>query len=161
MEAWLGALPGHPLPNIRRPLIHTLNLADLVPLSSVWAGHDVNPCPLYPENSPPLLHAATAGATPFRLNLHIGDLGHTLVFGPTGAGKSVLLNLLAAQFRRYQGKGGETATICAFDKGRSMWALVNACGASTTISPAIRRVSLLPRCPSSIPTATWPGRKNG
>jgi type IV secretion/conjugal transfer VirB4 family ATPase len=128
MEAWRGALPGHPMPNIRRPLIHTLNLADLVPLSSVWAGHDVNPCPLYPENSPPLLHAATAGATPFRLNLHIGDLGHTLVFGPTGAGKSVLLNLLAAQFRRYQGKGGETATICAFDKGRSMWALVNACG---------------------------------
>ena len=29
--------------------------------------------------------------TPFRLDLHVGDVGHTLVVGPTGAGKSVLL----------------------------------------------------------------------
>jgi type IV secretion/conjugal transfer VirB4 family ATPase len=123
MEAWLGTLPGHVRPNVRRPLIHTLNLSDLLPLATVWPGLDVNPCPLYPEDSPPLLHAATSGATPFRLNLHVGDVGHTLVFGPTGAGKSVLLSTVAAQFRRY-----ESATICAFDKGRSMLALVKACG---------------------------------
>jgi type IV secretion/conjugal transfer VirB4 family ATPase len=123
MEAWLGTLPGHQRPNVRRPLIHTLNLSDLLPLATVWPGLDVNPCPLYPENSPPLLHAATSGATPFRLNLHVGDVGHTLVFGPTGAGKSVLLCTVAAQFRRYEG-----ATICAFDKGRSMLALAKACG---------------------------------
>ena len=123
MEAWLGTLPGHLRPNVRRPLIHTLNLADLLPLATVWPGLDHCPCPLYPEGSPPLLHAATAGATPFRLNLHAGDVGHTLVFGPTGAGKSVLLCTIAAQFRRYKG-----ASICAFDKGRSMLALVKACG---------------------------------
>ena len=35
------------------------------------------------------MHGATAGATPFRINLHVGDVGHTVVFGPTGAGKSV------------------------------------------------------------------------
>ena len=103
MEAWLGTLPGHLRPNVRRPLIHTLNLADLLPLATVWPGLENNPCPLYPEDSPPLLHAATAGATPFRLNLHVGDVGHTLVFGPTGAGKSVLLCTVAAQFRRYEG----------------------------------------------------------
>jgi type IV secretion/conjugal transfer VirB4 family ATPase len=123
MEAWLGSLPGHIRPNVRRPLIHTLNLADLLPLATVWPGLEHNPSPLYPEDSPALLHAATTGATPFRLNLHVGDVGHTLVFGPTGAGKSVLLCTVAAQFRRYQG-----ATICAFDKGRSMLALVKACG---------------------------------
>jgi type IV secretion system protein VirB4 len=123
MEAWLGTLPGHIRPNIRRPLIHTLNLADLLPLASVWPGLDHNPCNLYPAESPPLLHAATSGATPFRLNLHVGDVGHTLVFGPTGAGKSVLLCTIATQFRRYAG-----ATVCAFDKGRSMMALVKACG---------------------------------
>lgn len=122
MEAWLGSLPGHGMPNIRRPMIHTLNLADLLPLSSVWPGHEANPCPLYPPNSPALLHSKTAGATPFRLNVHFGDLGHFLVFGPTGAGKSVLLAMIAAQFRRYP-----NATICAFDKGRSLWALVEAC----------------------------------
>lgn len=123
MEAWLGSLAGHPEPNIRRPVLHTLNLADLVPLASVWPGRAVNPCPFYPPNSPPLAQAATSGATPFRLNLHIGDVGHTLIFGPTGAGKSTLLGLLAAQFRRYP-KG----TINVFDKGRSILPLCFAVG---------------------------------
>ncbi len=123
LEAWLGSLPGHAEANIRRPMVNTLNLADLLPLSSVWAGRDENPCPLYPAGSPALLHAATAGATPFRLNLHVGDVGHTLVFGPTGAGKSTKLAVILAQFRRYRG-----ATICAFDKGRSIYALTKAAG---------------------------------
>jgi type IV secretion system protein TrbE len=44
VEAWLGSLPGHAIPNVRRPLIHTGNLADLLPLAGVWT----DPCPLYP-----------------------------------------------------------------------------------------------------------------
>jgi ABC-type molybdenum transport system ATPase subunit/photorepair protein PhrA len=44
---------------------------------------------------------ATDGATPFRLDLHVGDVGHTMIVGPTGAGKSVLLATLAAQWLRY------------------------------------------------------------
>src|SRR6185437_1367580 len=82
-----------------------------------------NPCPFYPAGSPPLMHGATSGATPFRVNLHVGDVAHTLIFGPTGAGKSVLLCTVALQALRYLG-----VTICAFDKGRSMWATVHACG---------------------------------
>jgi type IV secretion system protein VirB4 len=123
MEAWLGSLPGHPHPNIRRPVVHTLNLADLVPLASVWPGAARNPCPFYPPNSPPLAQAATSGATPFRFNLHVGDVGHTLIFGPTGGGKSTLLSVIAAQFRRYEG-----ATVAAFDKGRSLVPLCLAVG---------------------------------
>jgi type IV secretion system protein TrbE len=123
MEAWLGSLPGHPVPNVRRPLIHTANLADMLPLADVWTGREENPCPFYPQPSPPLLYAATAGATPFRMNLHVGDVGHTLVFGPTGAGKSTLLCIVALQALRYP-----DVTICAFDKGRSMWAVAHACG---------------------------------
>jgi type IV secretion system protein VirB4 len=96
-----------------------------MPLSAKWPGLDTHPSPLYPENSPPLMHAATGGATPFRLNLHVSDVGHTLIFGPTGAGKSVLLAMIAAQFRRY----GQ-ARITVFDKGRSMYALATACGAA-------------------------------
>lgn len=133
-EAWLGSLPGHPVPNIRRPLIHTLNLADLMPLSSVWPGLRENPCDLYPAGSPPLLQAVTTGETPFRLNLHVADVGHTLVFGPTGAGKSTLLATLLAQARRYRGKlKNGTAlpmTITAFDKGRSLYGLCKATGGS-------------------------------
>jgi type IV secretion system protein VirB4 len=121
LEAWLGSLPGHSVPNVRRPLIHSLNLADLMPASSTWPGLAACPSPLFPQNSPPLLYGATTGSTPFRLNLHVSDIGHTLVFGPTGAGKSTLLALIAAQFRRYC-----NARVTAFDKGRSLFALAHA-----------------------------------
>ena len=104
-------------------MLHTLHLADLLPLSSVWAGRENAPCPFYPDNSPPLLYAATDGSMPFRLNLHVGDLGHTLMFGPTGAGESTALALLATQFRRYP-----DATVFAFDKGRSLQPLTLAVG---------------------------------
>lgn len=133
LEAWLGSLPGQTYPNVRRPLIHTLNLSDLLPLASVWPGLCRNPCDLYPDDSPSLMHTVTTGATPFRLNLHVGDVGHSLVFGPTGAGKSTLLAMIHAQFRRYWSKerqNGERvhATITAFDKGRSLYALCKAVG---------------------------------
>ncbi|SCX23022.1 Type IV secretion system protein virB4 [Agrobacterium sp. DSM 25558] len=121
-EAFLGSLPGNWYANIREPLIHTRNLADMIPLNSVWSGEPVNPNPFYPENSPPLMLVAS-GSTPFRLNLHVGDIGHTLIFGPTGSGKSTLLALIAAQFRRYQ-----DSQVFAFDKGRSMYPLTRAVG---------------------------------
>ncbi|APO69867.1 conjugal transfer protein TrbE 1 (plasmid) [Rhizobium gallicum] len=113
-DAFLGSLPGVSYANIREPLINTRNLADLVPLNSVWSGSPVAPCPFYPPGSPPLMQVAS-GSTPFRLNLHVDDVGHTLIFGPTGSGKSTLLALIAAQFRRYK-----DAQLFAFDKGRSM-----------------------------------------
>src|SRR5439155_25898392 len=124
LDAYLGSLPGHGYPNLRRPLLSTRNIADLLPLTSVWPGLAHNPSPYFPAASQPLLWAKTAGATPFRLNIHDSDVGHTLVFGPTGAGKSILLGLLAAQFRRYP-----DAQVFAFDVGYSMWTLGRAAGA--------------------------------
>jgi type IV secretion system protein VirB4 len=103
---------------VRRPLIHSLNLADLLPVSSPYTGVAYNPNPLFPPNSPPLAVVATGGATPLYYNIHQGDVGHTLVFGPTGAGKSVHLAQMAASFKRY-----ENASITVFDKGWSMYAL--------------------------------------
>lgn len=113
-DAFLGSLPGVSYANIREPLINTRNLADLIPLNSVWSGSPNAPCPFYPPASPPLMQVAS-GSTPFRLNLHVDDVGHTLIFGPTGSGKSTLLALIAAQFRRYA-----DAQVFAFDKGGSM-----------------------------------------
>jgi type IV secretion system protein VirB4 len=96
MDACLGTLPGHGVENVRRPLINTMKLADLLPTSTIWTGMNQAPCPLYPPLSPALLHCVTHGATPFRLNLHVRDLGHTFMFGPTSAGKSPHLALIAA-----------------------------------------------------------------
>ncbi len=118
MEAWLGSLPGNSRANVRRPLVTTKNLPHLLPLASVWPGEERCPCPFYPPDSPPLLVCTTDGSTPFRLNLHAGDLGHTMILGPTGAGKSTLLALIAAQHRRYP-----YSTIFSFDKGMSMYPL--------------------------------------
>jgi type IV secretion system protein VirB4 len=123
MEAYFGSLPGHGVENVRRPLLNTMNLADLLPTSTIWTGSSTAPCPLYPPSSPPLMHCVTHGATPFRLNLHVRDLGHTFLFGPTGAGKSTHLALLAAQLRRYPGMA-----IYAFDKGLSLYPLARAAG---------------------------------
>ncbi|HEY6925245.1 MAG TPA: conjugal transfer protein TrbE [Steroidobacteraceae bacterium] len=122
-EAFLGSIPGHGYPNVRRPILHTLNLADLLPITAVWAGPQDNPCPFYPPNSPPLSYAATVGSTPFRISLHVGDVGHTLMIGKTGGGKSTALNFLLAQQFRYP-----EAQVFTFDKGYSSYVLVNACG---------------------------------
>ena len=123
VEAYLGSIPAHAYPNVRRPILHTLNLADLLPITAVWAGPQYNPCPFYPENSPPLSYAATTGYTPFRISLHVDDVGHTLMIGKTGGGKSTALNFLLAQHFRYA-----NAQVFTFDKGYSSFALVNACG---------------------------------
>ena len=119
VEAWLSSLPGHAYANVRQPIVHTLNLAHLMPLSSVWAGPARNDH----LDGPPLLVAQTGGSTPFRLSTHVGDVGHMMVVGPTGAGKSVLLALIALQFRRYP-----DSQIIIFDKGFSARAATLAMG---------------------------------
>ncbi len=111
VEAWLGSLPGHVYANVRQPPVSTLNIAHMIPLSAVWAG----PARRHASRAPPLFFARTEGSTPFRFSLHVGDVGHTLVVGPTGAGKSVLLALMALQFRRYP-----ASQIFAFDFGGSI-----------------------------------------
>ncbi|MBA4788663.1 MAG: conjugal transfer protein TrbE [Rhizobiales bacterium] len=119
VDAWLGSLPGHVYANVRQPPISTLNLAHMIPLSAVWAGESRDAH----FDAPPLLFGKTEGSTPFRFCLHVGDVGHTLVVGPTGAGKSVLLALMALQFRRYAG-----SQVFAFDFGGSIRAAALAMG---------------------------------
>ncbi|NYF32526.1 conjugal transfer protein TrbE [Sphingopyxis sp. JAI108] len=119
IEAWLGSLPGHVYANVRQPPISTLNLAHIIPLSAVWAGAERDEH----FGDAPLLYGKTEGSTPFRFALHVGDVGHCLVVGPTGAGKSVLLAAMALQFRRYPG-----AQIFAFDFGGSIRAAALAMG---------------------------------
>ena len=111
VEAWLSSIPGNAYANVRQPLISTLNLAHLMPVSAVWAG----PARNQHLDGPPLMITRPEASTPFRLVTHVGDVGHTLIAGPTGMGKSVLLATLALQFRRYPG-----ARLLIFDMGRSL-----------------------------------------
>jgi type IV secretion system protein VirB4 len=114
-EAWLSSIPGHVYANVRKPLVSTLNLSHLLPLSAIWAGPPKNAH----LNAPPLMITKTDGSTPFRLSTHVGDVGHTVIVGPTGAGKSVLLALFVLQVRRYP-----KSKVFCFDKGGSVRATV-------------------------------------
>ena len=115
-EAFLGSLPGETKMNIRRPLLHTVHLANILPLTNPWSGSSLCPSPLIDDGGArSLMRCAAGGCTAFDLNLHEGDVGHTLIFGATGSGKSVLLGMLAAQWRRYEG-----ARVVCFDKGQSL-----------------------------------------
>lgn len=124
VEAWRGSLPGDVGSNVRRPVLSTMTLAHLLPTTSVWPGEPQCPSPFFEQGASALAVCVT-GATPFRLNLHVGDVGHTLILGPTGAGKSTLVGFLQAQWLRYP-----AAQIFAFDKGRSSELLAHACGGS-------------------------------
>lgn len=128
VEAFFGSLPGHGYENVRQPEIHSMNLADCLPLTSTWQGPVSNPCPFYKKLFPnrlvpPLFQGTASGGTPFRVVLHNGDLGHTLLVGPPGAGKSTLVSLMAASHFRYPG-----AKVFGFEKGESMLALCLASG---------------------------------
>src|SRR5690606_32501374 len=84
--------------------------AHIASLATPWAGEPWN----HHLDAPPLSVTHTDGSTPFRLDLHVGDVGHALVIGPTGAGKSVLLSFLALPCKRFAG-----AQVFLFDKGGS------------------------------------------
>lgn len=119
IDAWMGTIPGNVGRNVRRPIVSTGNLVHMMPISDIWAGSGRNKH----LQGPPLIYTQTSGNTPFRLNLHVGDVGHTLIVGPTGAGKSVELNVIAASFRKYK-----DARVFIFDKGASSMVLTMGVG---------------------------------
>lgn len=54
----------------------------------------------------------TVSGTPYFFSFHVRDVGHTMIIGPTGAGKTVLLNFLCAQCQKFKGR------LFFFDKDR-------------------------------------------
>lgn len=119
VEAFLGSIPGNITNNIRMPILNTITLSHLLPVSSVWGGDSWNKH----LNSPPLIYTKTKGSTPFRFNIHIEDIGHSAIVGPTGYGKSVLLGLIASSFIKYK-----DSRVYFFDKDASSRVLTYAVG---------------------------------
>jgi type IV secretion/conjugal transfer VirB4 family ATPase len=123
--AFHGSLPGETAANLRAPLVNLVPIADLMPLTALWPGLNRHPCQFFPPSSPPILIGRTEGSTPFRLYLHSGDLGHTIIVGPPGAGKSTHLEALATGWLRYPG-----SRIYFFDRDHSARLLAKAIGAT-------------------------------
>lgn len=151
IEAWLGSLPGHCDENVRRPLMNTLNLGDLMPTSAIWTGMDQAPCPFYSSLAPALMSCTSTGFTPFWLNLHVSDVGHTIMFGPTGAGKSTHLAVLVAQMLRYK-----DMSIFVFDKGHSIYPLVIASGGDHYVVGESSKLAFCPlKCLTTPEDRAW------
>lgn len=105
--AFWAQFPGNFKYIIRRGLVSTHNFAGLASahnfvVGSAHANHW--------GDAVTLLETTAAG--PYFFNFHHGDLGNFTVIGPSGTGKTVVLNFLLAQARKFDPK------IIFFDKDR-------------------------------------------
>ena len=119
-SAFRGAMPGNTTDNMRRSLATTLQASHLLPgLRATWPG---------PERDEhlgqgPWFLARTEGSSLVRIVHHVRDVGHSLILGSTGSGKSTFVGWGMAQWLMYPHTRG---TI--LDVGRTARLLTLLCG---------------------------------
>ena len=96
LNAWVGIVPGNGARNLRRMALLETHAADLSFLFGIDQGETGSP--LLPA---PLATFETPHQTPFAYHLYVQDVGHTLVLGATGSGKSFLLNFVVTNAQQY------------------------------------------------------------
>lgn len=150
MDVFEGTWPGVRAANLRRDLILSDNVADLLPMHGVWAGMEKHPNEkFYFKGASPLLYAKTSGYTPFRFFHHADDLGMFGVFGKSGGGKSVLLAAMADAHMGYHNqRAGVQPQVFAFDVGYSLYATAMANGgAHVDLAPSEQSAGSVGFCP--------------
>ena len=98
LNAFFATVPGNYAHNLRRLYLLNSNYADLSFLFTILPGEKTN-AHLATEY---LAVLETDNATPYYLNLHNGEVAHTLVLGMTGSGKSFFLNFLEMNAQKYR-----------------------------------------------------------
>jgi len=80
----------------------------------------------------------TSSGTPYFFNFHQRDVGHTTIIGPTGAGKTVLMNFLCAQAQKFN------CRMFFFDKDRGAEIFIRAVGGKYSIIEPGKRCGFNP-----------------
>lgn len=116
LSAWASTMPGQWQECRRWLTLSSANMVDMAPLLGVSSGERMNDHLTAQLGTPcqALTVMGTDMNTPFYFNFHAGALGHTFVVGPSRSGKSIGMNFLISQFRKYPG-----ARVVIFDKDLS------------------------------------------
>jgi type IV secretion system protein VirB4 len=120
LNAYFATVPGGYATNLRRLYLLNTNYADLSFLFTILAGEKHN-AHLGAEY---LAVLETDNATPYFLNLHNGEVAHTLILGMTGSGKSYLCSFLLQNAQKY------APLTFIFDIGGSFQSLTSIFGGS-------------------------------
>jgi hypothetical protein len=115
--AFLGSMPGNSKVQLRKYMVSVSNVADLAPIRTISQGEPTHPLfsKALGRTVPAHVRFMTPYGVPYDFNLHAEDLGHTVVIGGSGSGKTSLMQLLVAQFQKYY-----PSNTYIFDKDRSM-----------------------------------------
>ncbi|ETO91781.1 MAG: virB4 protein [Candidatus Xenolissoclinum pacificiensis L6] len=120
--AFWAQLPGNYDFIVRKSIISTLNLAGFCSMHNFPTGR-----PFGNFWGDAVTVFDTTSGTPFYFSFHVRDVGHTTIIGPTGAGKTVLMNFLCAQSMKFRPR------IFFFDKDRGANIFISAVNGHYTI----------------------------
>jgi type IV secretion system protein VirB4 len=124
--AYWAQLPCNDFFAVRRTTINTLNLSSFANLHNFPSGQEKGN-----HWGDHVTTLDTTSGTPFFFNFHVRDVGHTTIIGPTGAGKTVMMNFLCAQSRKFK------CRMFFFDKDRGAEIFIRALdGVYTVIDPS-------------------------
>lgn len=117
MSAFLGTLPGNTKTLLRRYLASSANVADLCPIRTISKGETSHALfsRVLNREVPAHVRFMTPYGIPFDFNTHAEDLGHAVVIGGSGSGKTTVMGLFVSQFQKFY-----PCRTFIFDKDHSM-----------------------------------------
>lgn len=113
LAAFCVGIPGQLTEPVRWHFVEAGNVTDMTPLTFFPAGAEYHPCIGDGKQLPNAVFRTRQG-TRFNFNYYTGQLGHSLLIGPSRNGKTMLQMFLSAQFLKYR-----NARIFVLDKDLS------------------------------------------